>query len=264
MQRTKMLNALTAGYEQVAVVFPFIVAAPRFSPADPLGGLTQTAGDVRRVQDALSWFIARYPDLAQWHAIVERLATFHRAVVAARAAFGTGLALADAPDGPCGCAMPPSSCRTARSCWPTRTSCSSAAIRWSSPAAPGPANRRCSARWPASGRSATASTASRRTLPVPAAAAVYPAGLAATRRHLSASVGRLQPRGHRACAGGCRARAVRLRGWTTTSTGRSSSPAASSSGSPSPAPCWRSRTGCSWTRPPPAWIPRRRPSFTAP
>ena len=92
MQRTKMLNALTAGYEQVAVIFPFIVAAPRyFSGAIPLGGLTQTAGAFGQVQDALSWFITRYPDLAQWHAIVERLTTFHRAVVAARAAFGTGL-----------------------------------------------------------------------------------------------------------------------------------------------------------------------------
>ena len=30
MQRTKLLNALTAGYEQVAVIFPFIVAAPRY------------------------------------------------------------------------------------------------------------------------------------------------------------------------------------------------------------------------------------------
>jgi putative ATP-binding cassette transporter len=100
MQRTKMLNALTAGYEQVAVIFPFIVAAPRyFSGAIPLGGLTQTAGAFGRVQDALSWFITRYPDLAQWHAIVERLTTFHRAVVAARAAFGTGLALSDTPDG---------------------------------------------------------------------------------------------------------------------------------------------------------------------
>jgi vitamin B12/bleomycin/antimicrobial peptide transport system ATP-binding/permease protein len=100
MQRTKMLNALTAGYEQVAVIFPFIVAAPRFfSGQIPLGGLTQTAGAFGRVQDALSWFITRYPDLAQWHAIVERLTTFHRAVVAARAAFGTGLATTEAPDG---------------------------------------------------------------------------------------------------------------------------------------------------------------------
>ena len=93
MQRTKFLNALTAGYEQVAVIFPFIVAAPRFfSGQIPLGGLTQTAGAFGRVQDALSWFITRYPDLAQLHSIVERLATFHRAIVAARAAFGTGIA----------------------------------------------------------------------------------------------------------------------------------------------------------------------------
>jgi vitamin B12/bleomycin/antimicrobial peptide transport system ATP-binding/permease protein len=100
MQRTKLLNALTAGYEQVAVVFPFIVAAPRFFTGEiPLGGLTQTAGAFGRVQDALSWFITRYPDLAQWHAIVERLTTFHRAVVAARAAFGTGLAETDTADG---------------------------------------------------------------------------------------------------------------------------------------------------------------------
>ena len=36
MQRTKFLNALTAGYEQVAIIFPFIVAAPRFfSGPDP-------------------------------------------------------------------------------------------------------------------------------------------------------------------------------------------------------------------------------------
>ncbi len=100
MQRTKMLNALTAGYDQVAVIFPFIVAAPRFfSGQIPLGGLTQTAGAFGRVQDALSWFIGQYSSLAQWHAIVERLTTFHRAVIAARAAFGTGLVLADAPGG---------------------------------------------------------------------------------------------------------------------------------------------------------------------
>ena len=99
MQRTKMLNALTAGYDQVAVIFPFIVAAPRFfSGQIPLGGLTQTAGAFGRVQDALSWFIGQYSSLAQWHAIVERLTTFHRAVIVARAAFGTGLTLADAPD----------------------------------------------------------------------------------------------------------------------------------------------------------------------
>jgi vitamin B12/bleomycin/antimicrobial peptide transport system ATP-binding/permease protein len=100
MQRTKLLNTLVAGYEQVAVVFPFIVAAPRyFSGQIPLGGLTQTAGAFGRVQDALSWFITRYGDLAQWHAIVERLMTFHRAIIAARAAFGTGIVQSESLDG---------------------------------------------------------------------------------------------------------------------------------------------------------------------
>ena len=100
MQRTKMLNALTAGYTQVAIIFPFIVAAPRyFSGQIPLGGLTQTAGAFGHVQEALSWFVNHYGALAQWHAIVERLTTFDRAVTAARAAFGTGLAQSDALNG---------------------------------------------------------------------------------------------------------------------------------------------------------------------
>jgi putative ATP-binding cassette transporter len=51
------------------------------------------------VQEALSWFVNHYGALAQWHAIVERLTTFDRAVIAARAAFGTGLVQSDALNG---------------------------------------------------------------------------------------------------------------------------------------------------------------------
>ena len=77
MQRTKMLNALTAGYEQVAVIFPFIVAAPRFfSGQIPLGGLTQIADAFGQVQDSLSWFVNAYGGLANWKASVDRLLTF--------------------------------------------------------------------------------------------------------------------------------------------------------------------------------------------
>ena len=58
MRRTKLLNSLIAGYDQVAVIFPIIVAAPRYFAGQlPLGGLTQTAGAFGRVQDSLSWFI---------------------------------------------------------------------------------------------------------------------------------------------------------------------------------------------------------------
>ncbi|MBV9249324.1 MAG: ABC transporter ATP-binding protein/permease [Acetobacteraceae bacterium] len=100
MQRTKLLNALTAGYDQVAVVFPFIVASPRyFTGQIPLGGLTQTASAFGRVQEALSWFVTRYPDLAQWYAITQRLATFHRAILAAQAVVDQGFVVDTVPNG---------------------------------------------------------------------------------------------------------------------------------------------------------------------
>jgi putative ATP-binding cassette transporter len=93
MQRTKLLNVLTSGYQQVAVVFPFIVAAPRyFSGQMALGGLTRTASAFGQVQGAMSWFVSSYASLAAYWATVERLATFHRAIVAARAASGEGVA----------------------------------------------------------------------------------------------------------------------------------------------------------------------------
>ncbi len=99
MIRTKKLNALVSGYSQIAVIFPIVVAAPRyFAGQIELGGLTQTAGAFGRVQDALSWFVNAYGTLAQWRAIVERLTTFHRAIVLARAASGRGLLLDPATD----------------------------------------------------------------------------------------------------------------------------------------------------------------------
>jgi len=107
MQRTKALNTLIAGYDQIASVFPIVVAAPRyFSGAIQLGGLTQTAGAFARVQGSLSWFIEVYSgnspndvSLVRWRSVVERLTTFHKAIVAARAAYGQGLVSADGTPG---------------------------------------------------------------------------------------------------------------------------------------------------------------------
>lgn len=100
MTRIKKLNALTSGYSQIAIIFPIVVAAPRyFSGQIELGGLTQTAGAFGRVQDSLSWFVNVYATLAQWSAIVERLTTFHRAIVVARAAYAGGLTVDPTPDG---------------------------------------------------------------------------------------------------------------------------------------------------------------------
>ena len=100
MQRIKRLTALTAGYDQIASVFPIVVAAPRyFAGKMQLGGLTQTAGAFGRVQGALSWLVDHYPALAEWRAVVERLTTFHKAIVDARAQSSQGLVMEPSPDG---------------------------------------------------------------------------------------------------------------------------------------------------------------------
>jgi putative ATP-binding cassette transporter len=101
MSRTKMLNTLVVGYEQVAGIFPVVVAAPRyFAGTIQLGGLMQTVGAFGQVQGSLSWFVTAYASLANWRAIVERLSSFHRAIVSAReAAKETSFVRSEAPDG---------------------------------------------------------------------------------------------------------------------------------------------------------------------
>jgi len=87
MRTQKRLVWFTAGYGQVAVIFPLLVAAPRyFSGAIPLGALMQTSQAFGQVQGALSWFIDAYTSLADWHATTSRLVGFHHAVEAVRAA----------------------------------------------------------------------------------------------------------------------------------------------------------------------------------
>jgi len=74
MKRQKLLTWFTAGYNQAAVVFPFVVGAPRyFSGAIQLGGLVQISNAFAQVQGALSWFIGAYSEFASWKATVDRL-----------------------------------------------------------------------------------------------------------------------------------------------------------------------------------------------
>ncbi len=100
MTRTKMLNSLVVGYSQIAVVFPIVVAAPRyFSGAMQLGGMMQTVGAFGTVQETMSWFIQSYADLAKWRAIVERLSTFDQAIVKARADSNGGFVMSNGTAG---------------------------------------------------------------------------------------------------------------------------------------------------------------------
>ena len=86
MQKQKQVTWFTAFYAQLAIIFPFVVSAPRyFSGAAPLGSIFQTASAFGQVQGALSWFIGAYPSFANWRATVERLTGFTQALARARA-----------------------------------------------------------------------------------------------------------------------------------------------------------------------------------
>lgn len=100
MVATKRLTFFTAGYSQVASVFPFVVAAPAFFAGRiPLGGLTQTAQAFGEVQGALSWIVDNYANLTEWRATVSRLIGFRDALEAARAHAGAGLRAETGPPG---------------------------------------------------------------------------------------------------------------------------------------------------------------------
>src|SRR5215467_3605392 len=60
MQRTKRLTLLTAGYNQVAIIFPFLVVS------------------------SLSFFVTAYTNIADWKAVLDRLAGFESSIVWAR------------------------------------------------------------------------------------------------------------------------------------------------------------------------------------
>jgi len=90
MQRTKRLTFFTAGYAQAAVVFPFVVASPAyFSGKFQLGGLMQISNAFGEVQRSLSFFITVYRTLAEWRAVIDRLAGFNVAILAAQKAATT-------------------------------------------------------------------------------------------------------------------------------------------------------------------------------
>ncbi len=96
MRRQKKLRAFTVGFDQAAVLFPYLVAAPRyFAKEITFGALTQTAQAFGRVQDALSFFVGAYIELADWKATVDRLITFRAALATmhAQARAGGGIEL---------------------------------------------------------------------------------------------------------------------------------------------------------------------------
>ena len=100
MRRQKKLSWLSSGYGQIAILFPYIVQAPRyFSGAIQLGGLMQTADAFGQVQGALSWFVSAYSQLAEWKATVDRLTGFQASMERARTAAAEETAMATTTEG---------------------------------------------------------------------------------------------------------------------------------------------------------------------
>jgi vitamin B12/bleomycin/antimicrobial peptide transport system ATP-binding/permease protein len=75
--RRKKLTWLTTSYSQLAIVFPFLVGAPRyFAKTIQLGGLMQIASAFGQVQDSLSFIVSSYTEIAEYQSVVQRLSGF--------------------------------------------------------------------------------------------------------------------------------------------------------------------------------------------
>ncbi len=87
LSRRMKLTSFTAGYSQLSVIFPYVLAAPSYFVGKiTLGQFQQTAGAFNRVETALSFFINAYTTLASYKANVDRLTTFNASMSRAEAA----------------------------------------------------------------------------------------------------------------------------------------------------------------------------------
>ncbi|MBV8226454.1 MAG: ABC transporter ATP-binding protein/permease [Verrucomicrobia bacterium] len=77
MKQQIRLSAFTQSYAQVGLIFPVIVVSPRyFARQILLGGLFQAVNAFSYVQNALSFIINSYNDIATWEAVTQRLGEF--------------------------------------------------------------------------------------------------------------------------------------------------------------------------------------------
>lgn len=77
IQKRKQLIWINSGYSQIAIIFPMVVAMPRYlSHQITLGGLMQVSNAFGKVQESLSYFVDMYASIAEWQAVVNRLTGF--------------------------------------------------------------------------------------------------------------------------------------------------------------------------------------------
>ncbi|MBV9523649.1 MAG: ABC transporter ATP-binding protein/permease, partial [Alphaproteobacteria bacterium] len=77
MLRQRMLGWFVNGYNQAAIIFPYLIIAPRyFGEKLQLGVIQQTADAFIQLQGSLAYIINAYTDIANWQSVVSRLSTF--------------------------------------------------------------------------------------------------------------------------------------------------------------------------------------------
>jgi putative ATP-binding cassette transporter len=102
MRQQKRMSWFVSGYAQLALIFPFVVASPRyFAGAIELGVLMQIVSAFGNVQNSLSWFVNNFGGdtergLAPWKATIDRLTGFIDAMDRAKA-LKPGISTTDAP-----------------------------------------------------------------------------------------------------------------------------------------------------------------------
>jgi putative ATP-binding cassette transporter len=81
VQRQTRLIAFTAGYGHISTVFPILVVSPAYlSGAITLGALMQAHLAFQRVEGAFAYCIGAYPKIAEWKAVMDRIAQFETAM----------------------------------------------------------------------------------------------------------------------------------------------------------------------------------------
>jgi putative ATP-binding cassette transporter len=77
MLRTLILGSAQYGTGQAAVVFPYVIMAPRyFGERLALGVIQQVADAFIQLQGSLAYIVNAYNDITNWLAVVHRLSTF--------------------------------------------------------------------------------------------------------------------------------------------------------------------------------------------
>jgi vitamin B12/bleomycin/antimicrobial peptide transport system ATP-binding/permease protein len=81
MRTQRRLMWLTSFYAAVGMVYPTLVASPRFfAGAITLGVLMQITAAFGQVQTSLNYFVDNFPKIAEWRSHVERLLEFDEAL----------------------------------------------------------------------------------------------------------------------------------------------------------------------------------------